>query len=461
VVWRARDRTLDRDVAIKFLTGSYSTSTFARERIQAEAQAAAAIRHPAVLTVLDHGEATDESGQIIPYIVTELVPGRTLADRLTEGALAPQVAVHICADLASALTAAHAIGLVHRYVRPGNILLTPSGAKVFDFGIAALIGGPEVDTGEPDTSAFLAPERLTENIVIPATDVYAVGLVLQRTLTGELPWDAETAAQIFAEQVYVAPSPLPSIEGVDPAVNAVCARCLAEDPADRPSAGEVAAILAAAAGTVALEPEVSPVVPIPAKDPQPRIAEIPAVESVTVPMSYPPATEAHPRRHRTVLTLLSVLIFLVAVGVLVVTHRGDSSPQATRAPGVASSGSVSIASTAPASPAPSSAPAPTRTTPSSTPAPSVTKHVPKSTPKPHSTVTKAPPHTTSPPTSSIMFTCTGDRAVIQSAAPNLDWTISEYNPGPSADVAVVFVKLPKTSEIDVHCSRGKATTKVN
>jgi len=491
VVWRAHDRVLGQDVAIKFLTGSYSTGAFARERIQAEARTAAGMRHPAVVNVLDHGETAGKDGEIIPFIVMELAPGRTLAGRLSEGPLPPEEALRICADVASALAAAHAIGLVHRDVKPGNVMLTPSGAKVFDFGIAALIGGPEVTSDEPDTSAFLAPERLTENTVIPPSDVYALGLLLHRTLTGELPWNAETSARMFAEHTYIPPAPLPDIEGVDAAVTEACARCLAEEPLSRPSAGEVAALLADAAGVVSIAWDVPPAVPVPVAETPvealpPRTAEILPAEPVPAPapMGDPPDTDTRPRRRTAVLALISALVVAMAVGVVIMTHHGASSPRAAGVPALSGarlpSASTAAAPTDPGTPAPSSTPATTRATPSSAPHPHASK--PASMPKTHSSTTTSPPHTKHPPASppasppssppvtsggpvdsaggSIDYTCTGDDAVIQSAAPNLGWTISEYDPGPSADVKVVFVSLLNTKEIDVHCSQGKATTKV-
>src|SRR6185312_15868953 len=244
-----------------------ATEPAARLRIRAEAQAAAQLWHPNVTNVYDYGEATTETGDCVPYVVMELLPGRTLSQRLADGPLPPRAALRICAEVASALAAAHARGLVHRDVKPSNVMLTPSGAKVVDFGLAAVAGQAEIDDdGElRGTPAYLAPERLTAGEVIPASDVYALGLLIHRALTNHLPWQADTTTEMLKAHVYQEPRPLPPTNGVLPEVNQICHRCLAKDPADRPSAGEVAAVLADAAGIVLMpqddrsDPEVSAV----------------------------------------------------------------------------------------------------------------------------------------------------------------------------------------------------------
>jgi serine/threonine-protein kinase len=155
------------------------------------------------------------------------------------------------AEVAAALATAHTRGLVHRDVKPANVMLTVSGAKVVDFGIAAVAG----EAGEPGpggvvlgTPAYLAPERLAGGPVRPATDVYALGLLLYRALTGGLPWAAETTTQMINAHVYAEPERLPPITGLPDGIAELCLRCLAKNPADRPTSREVARALAAAAG---------------------------------------------------------------------------------------------------------------------------------------------------------------------------------------------------------------------
>jgi serine/threonine-protein kinase len=242
VVWRAHDEVLDRAVAVKVLIAGAA----APERIVAEAKIAARLSHPHVASVYDFGESADG----VPYIVMELLQGGTLGERLAEGPLGMNAALRVCAEVASALAAAHAEGLVHRDVKPANIVLTPGGAKVVDFGIAASAGAvEELDVDRPliGTPAYLAPERLIGGEVVPASDVYALGLLLYRLLSQRLPWRVETTTQMLTAHVYLEPDPLPPIPGLPPEVAQLCQACLAKAPADRPPASEVAAVLAEAA----------------------------------------------------------------------------------------------------------------------------------------------------------------------------------------------------------------------
>ena len=248
VVWRAHDEVLDRQVAVKVLAAS-AVDSAARARILSEAQAAARLAHPHITSVHDYGETRDD-GDLVPYVVMELVSGPTLAERLKAGRLPVRTAVLIGAQVASALAAAHARGLVHRDVKPSNVILSPAGAKVVDFGLAAVAG----DTAESEeqviwgTPAYLAPERLTTGEVVPASDVYALGLLLYRMLTGGPPWKADTITQMLRAHEYAEPAPLPALEGVPESVADICQRCLAKRPQDRPSAGEVATVLNDALG---------------------------------------------------------------------------------------------------------------------------------------------------------------------------------------------------------------------
>ncbi|GAA4732058.1 hypothetical protein Prum_003450 [Phytohabitans rumicis] len=247
MVWSATDLVLRREVAVKVLAGPLAADPGARLRIQAEARAAAKLSHPHVAAVYDFGESPDEDGQPVPFVVMELLHGPTLRSRLADGPIPVPEALRLCAEVASGLAAAHAAGLVHRDVKPANVVLTPSGAKVVDFGIAAAVG-PLDDLDEDNryvgTPAFLAPERLTGGDVTTASDVYALGLLLYFVLSGRLPWQVETTTQMLKAHVYVEPKPLPSLPGVPPQVVDLCRQCLAKEPDDRPSAAQVAEILA-------------------------------------------------------------------------------------------------------------------------------------------------------------------------------------------------------------------------
>ncbi|WP_433305963.1 serine/threonine-protein kinase [Actinoplanes sp. CA-030573] len=243
VVWRAEDEVLGRDVAVKVLSPHLAGNPELRDRIRAEARAAARLRHGAVVAVFDFGEFTD-GGRTLSYVVMELVDGNSLADRLAGGALPWRAAVLVGAQVAAALAAAHADGIVHRDVKPANVMVTSSGVKLVDFGISAAVGDLDGTGGELlGTPAYLAPERIAGSPVRPATDVYALGLLLYLAIAGRMPWTASTVTQMVKAHVYTDPAPLPPVPGLPSHVARMVSRCLAKKPGDRPTAAEVAADL--------------------------------------------------------------------------------------------------------------------------------------------------------------------------------------------------------------------------
>jgi len=251
VVWRARDDVLSRDVAVKLLAPELVADQAARDRIHAEARAAGGLAHPNITSVFDFGISTDPDGQYVPYLVMELLDGDTLANRLRAGPLPWREALRVCADIAAALAAAHASGVIHRDVKPANVMITSRGVKVLDFGIAAAVG--ESDDIRPDepflgTLAYMAPERLLGETAVPATDVYALGLITYRCLTGLFPWQPQTTEELVSQHCYSPPAPLPEISGLPGPAAQLISRCLAKSPADRPSSAEVARAFGAAAG---------------------------------------------------------------------------------------------------------------------------------------------------------------------------------------------------------------------
>jgi hypothetical protein len=248
VVWRAHDGVLGRDVAVKVLSPELAAEPGLLRRIHAEARAAGGLRHPNVVEVYDYGEAGAD-GQIVPYVVMELVAGRSMTDLLGGGALPWRSAVLIGAQVAAALAAAHAHGIVHRDVKPGNVMVTAAGVKLVDFGISAAIGEADMTGGEVlGTPAYLAPERFDGGRVRPATDVYALGLLLYLALAGHPPWRASTTTQMLRAHRYHEPAALPPVPGLPDEVADLCRRCLGKRPGDRPPAAEVAETLGRVAG---------------------------------------------------------------------------------------------------------------------------------------------------------------------------------------------------------------------
>jgi eukaryotic-like serine/threonine-protein kinase len=258
VVWLARDDVLERDVAVKVLAPDLASDQPGLERIRAEARAAAGVSHPNIVQVHDIGLAADGE----PFLVMELVRGRTLRSLLADGPLAWPHAVRIGAGVARGLAAAHARGVVHRDVTPSNVMVTDTGVKLVDFGICAAAGSPETRTDGQlwGTPAYLAPERLHGGPVSPAADVFALGVTLYRILAGRLPWDAATLTQLLRARTEFEPAPLPPIDALPGAVASLCRRCLARNPDDRPTAAAVAGVLA---GCVDPEPTAAlPTLPI-------------------------------------------------------------------------------------------------------------------------------------------------------------------------------------------------------
>ena len=267
VVWRARDDVLARAVAVKLLA-PHARDAESLGLIRREARAAAALSHPNVAQVYDYGEAVAQ-GEPAPYVVFELVRGGTLLERLRSAEVPARYALRICAEVGAALAAAHAEGLVHRDIKPANIMLSPTGVKVVDFGIAAAVATCEDSADDIllGTPTYVAPERLTGSAVEPASDVYALGVLLYQLLSGATPWPAESPTRLLANHLWAEPPPLVPRTPVPGHVLDLCARCLRKDPAARPTAREATRLLAHAAGLEVVEDVPAPAAgaPVPAE----------------------------------------------------------------------------------------------------------------------------------------------------------------------------------------------------
>jgi len=245
-VYRGHDRILERPVAIKVLDASLATDDRFLRSFVSEARAAAGLIHPNVVTVFDTGVDADQH-----FIVMELVEGTTLQQLLfQEHRLQPERARRIAIDVARALTVAHGRGLVHRDVKPGNVLVGADGRpRVADFGIARPADQPDDTRTIFGTAAYLSPEQARGRPTIPASDVYSLGCVLYEMLTGRRPFTGDNPVTVAVKHLRHTP---PAVEAVSPdvppALASVVRRAMQKDPQRRfPDAGAMLAALEGAA----------------------------------------------------------------------------------------------------------------------------------------------------------------------------------------------------------------------
>ncbi|MBG0562927.1 serine/threonine-protein kinase [Actinoplanes aureus] len=330
-VWRAVDELLDRPVAVKLPAGD----TRAAHLAWREARLAARLSHPGIAAVHDYREAVRPDGSVAPFVVMELLSGETVAARLVEGPMPWGEAVSIGTAVAAALAAAHAAGVVHRDIKPGNVMLCPDGVKLLDFGISAAAGEPDDDdTGATfGTPAYAAPERLDGKPAEPATDLYGLGVLLFEMVAGEPPYCVDTWEELAAAQA-TGPSRLP--DGLPAGLRDLIYRCLDDDPYRRPSAADARKALAR------------------------LIPSTPARS--TIPLPEPPPTglarviPATGRRNRTAGRLGAVagLALVVAAFVLLINTVGgpDGGDEETAQPPVGTPSAAPSATTAAPQPPP-------------------------------------------------------------------------------------------------------------
>src|SRR4051794_37463866 len=248
-VWCAEDEVLGRQVALKLLGGRFAEDPDFRERFRREAQAAAGLTHPNIVGIFDRAE-----WEGTPYIAMELVDGRTLKELVTErGALPPTVAVNFAEQILQALAYAHRRGLVHRDIKPQNVIVDADGtAKVADFGIARAANSEMTQTGSiVGTVQYLSPEQAQGLPVDRRSDLYSVGVVLYELLTGHVPFEGEAPVSIALKHVNERPAPAGQMRpGIPPGLDAVVLKALEKDPALRFQTAEefIAALEAARRG---------------------------------------------------------------------------------------------------------------------------------------------------------------------------------------------------------------------
>ncbi|MFI6323237.1 serine/threonine-protein kinase [Nonomuraea sp. NPDC050556] len=254
-VWRADDSVLGRVVAVKVLMPALTDRPTFAKRFQNEARAMATLRHPGVVDVYDYGSC-QVGERRVSFLVMEYVDGESLDRLLTRAALTPEATMRLVAEVADALAAAHEQGIVHRDVKPANLMIRADGrVSLTDFGIAhSVSAGQLTATGTMLCSAgYCAPEQATASDVTPAVDVYALGVVAYECLTGRLPYDGDTPVQIIFKHLNAPLPPLP--RDVPPAPRHVVARAMEKTPDRRwPSASAMAAAAREAAERPGAEP---------------------------------------------------------------------------------------------------------------------------------------------------------------------------------------------------------------
>lgn len=346
-VWVAFDTALHREVAVKLVDVDASQDPVAEERFRREATATASLSHDHVVTVFDFG--TDGP---VAFLVMELLPGPTVAELVRQGPLEVDRALELAEHAAAALAASHAVGVVHRDIKPGNLMLDGRGRlMVVDFGIARLAEATAArltaTSAVVGSAHYIAPEQASGEAATPATDLYALGCVLMAMLTGEPPFSAEHPLATLQQHLGTPPPRVRDRRPDVPAeVDALVADLLAKDPAERPAGAEDVRrrIEAIRAGRPA------PAAPAP-------------TDTAVLPLGQPPS-DRRARRRLPVLLAAAAILVLLAIAAVVGALDGDSpagDPSADRSrtstPSPSRTPSTSPSPGPKPTPAPSSSPA--------------------------------------------------------------------------------------------------------
>ncbi len=369
-VWQATDLVIGRQVAIKILKDEYLGDPGFLERFRAEARHAALVNHEGIANVFDYGE---EEGSA--FLVMELVPGEALSTVLErDHVLSTDKVLDIVAQTASALHAAHAAGLVHRDIKPGNLLITPDGrVKITDFGIARIADQvPLTATGQVmGTVQYLSPEQASGHPASPTTDIYSLGIVAYEALAGRRPFTGESQVAIAMAQINEAPPELP-LTISEPVRNLVFA-CIAKNPADRPASaahlaraatalrrGDVQAAIAsvpAIAGANAADDDLTALFPTQAGAPTAATTVLPASGAIAGSMTRADSAAAEKQKKKRspwtwpLIALIALLAIVLIGGAVALATQGTEQKAPPSTPPTSAPATPSVKPSTPPPPA--------------------------------------------------------------------------------------------------------------
>ncbi|MGY3554755.1 serine/threonine-protein kinase [Williamsia sp. R60] len=360
-VYDGWDLRLGRPVAVKVLRSDLAAAADIRLRFESEARTAATINHPNVVAVYDSGE---DGGR--PFIVMERLPGRTLADEIAEAPVSPDRVRVVLADVLSALGAAHAAGVLHRDIKPGNVLFSTAGAvKVTDFGIAKTAESNQTATGEVlGTVAYLSPDRIEGKPAGVTDDLYAVGVMGYEMVAGFRPFAGDNILSVARAILQHDATPLRTLSpSADPMLVGTIERAMAPDPVARfPDAESMRRALL----VQPMHPPAAPPVPA-AVPPATRAFTSPIPPSAAYAAQAAPAPASRSRRPLMAAGLVAAAIVAVVAGILAVSLGSDSSDAPATTPSTTSASTSSVPQLAPAPV--TTATVPTTSTTAAAPAP--------------------------------------------------------------------------------------------
>src|SRR4051794_7664486 len=306
-VWKGTDVVLGRVIAVKVLKTAMLSDPEFSARFYGEARMMASFRHPGVVEVYDYAGADDAGEEQVAYLVMAYVEGEPLSARVRQGPMPVTETMAIVAQAADALHAAHEVGVVHRDVKPGNLIVRPTGAVVLvDFGVARSAAVTSVTqlNAIVGTALYMAPEQVAKGKVTAATDIYALGAVAYHCIAGHPPFDGDNALQVALRHLEDEPAPLPA--HVPPPVRDLIARAMAKQPADRfPTAAAFAEAAFEAAGPLDWKRMTGTTMLAP-------LSPAPPSRTVPVPRDLPLAVPPPSRRPRSQ-TALAAVIAVIAV----------------------------------------------------------------------------------------------------------------------------------------------------